>query len=114
MTQIEKAELLYALRGEEVHAKLVAHFAFEDAVEARVLKEMKELDWIRQTVHRAHHAGPLNECRVNTCDAAMKIIGVRSPLFNFVTAPTIHNNPDCYHHGASRREGESCARCDSP
>jgi len=32
------------------------------------------LDWFRQTVHRAHHEGPLDECPRNTCDAAIKVL----------------------------------------
>jgi len=36
------------------------------------------LDWLRQTVHRAHHSGPLDECLKNTCDAALKALGKRN------------------------------------
>lgn len=36
-----------------------------------------EVHWIQQTVHRSHHDGPLDECKINTCDAALKLIGKR-------------------------------------
>ena len=51
MTRVEKDTLLIELlrvADHETCDRLVAHFAFEDAIQARVLKEMKELDWIRQ------------------------------------------------------------------
>jgi len=35
------------------------------------------IDWLRQTVHRATHDGPLDECRKITCDAALKALGKR-------------------------------------
>lgn len=35
------------------------------------------LVWLQQTIHRAHHSGPLEGCRKNTCDAIQKAIGTR-------------------------------------
>lgn len=38
----------------------------------------KTLEWMRQTVHRAHHgANSLDDCTLNTCDAALKALGRR-------------------------------------
>lgn len=33
----------------------------------------KDIEWMRQTVHRAHHEGTLEDCRKNTCSYARKI-----------------------------------------
>ena len=37
----------------------------------------RTLDWMRQAIHRANHDGPLDECKKNTCDAALKAMGRR-------------------------------------
>jgi len=34
----------------------------------------KDFEWVKQTVHRAHHEGPLEGCKKNTCDAARKAL----------------------------------------
>jgi len=49
-----------------------------DEAMARIEVLERELDWVRQTVHRAHHEGPLDECPKNTCDAALKALGKRA------------------------------------
>ncbi len=44
----------------------------------RVRDLEKHTDWMRQTVHRAHHGEiPLDDCKMNTCDAALKLLGRR-------------------------------------
>ena len=43
----------------------------------RVARLEREIDWLRQTVHRAHHEGPLDECTLNTCDAALRLLEKR-------------------------------------
>lgn len=42
--------------------------------EAEILQLRKDIDWMRQTVHRAHHDGPLDQCRKNTCAYALQIL----------------------------------------
>lgn len=34
----------------------------------------KALDWIVQTVHRAHHEGPLESCGKATCEHARRVL----------------------------------------
>jgi hypothetical protein len=46
------------------------YMAERDEARARVAKLCDALDWVRQTVHRAHHSGPLETCETNTCGAA--------------------------------------------
>lgn len=31
--------------------------------------------WMAQTIHQAHHEGPIEDCPKNTCGAAMKALG---------------------------------------
>lgn len=45
--------------------------------QASDVKLRETIDWLRQTYHRAHHEGPLDECEKNTCDAALKALGKR-------------------------------------
>lgn len=49
-----------------------------DEAMARIETLERELDWHRQTVHRAHHDGPLDECQKDTCDAVLKSLGKRA------------------------------------
>ena len=35
---------------------------------------VETLDWVRQTVHRSHHTGPLANCGKTTCGAAIAAI----------------------------------------
>lgn len=35
------------------------------------------IDWLRQTIHRTYHKGPLDECEVCSCEAALKALGKR-------------------------------------
>jgi hypothetical protein len=42
-----------------------------------IRKLENHIDWLRQTFHRAHHEGSLDDCRLNTCDAALKILRKR-------------------------------------
>lgn len=35
----------------------------------------EQLRWVRQTVHQAHHAGPIEECKISTCLAITDIVG---------------------------------------
>ena len=46
-----------------------------------VLEE--RLDWLRQTVHQAHHEGSLDECQKNTCDGAIQVLGKRESTMVF-------------------------------
>jgi hypothetical protein len=39
------------------------------AFEHRVESAEEELRWLRQTVHQAHHEGPIGECPKATCQA---------------------------------------------
>jgi hypothetical protein len=36
------------------------------------------LSWLRRVLHEAHHSGPLDECKQNTCDVTLKALGLRS------------------------------------
>ena len=40
----------------------------------------KEFEWVRQTVHRAHHDGEMKDCFMNTCDAANKALAAYEKL----------------------------------
>lgn len=42
-----------------------------------VTKYRDTIDWMRQTIHRAYHEGPLEDCRHHTCDAALRVLGER-------------------------------------
>lgn len=57
-------------------------FVLGDRVSQRACGELEKLlgdvDWMRQTVHRAHHHGKNDLCKKNTCDAALKLLGKRS------------------------------------
>lgn len=48
-----------------------------DVLKKRVEELERDIDWMRQTIHRAHHEGPLDECKKNTCDAALRLLGKR-------------------------------------
>ena len=50
--------------------------ALKDLGEARAEVERLrgELDWHRQTVHRAHHDQPMETCEKNTCQGARKAL----------------------------------------
>ncbi len=48
-----------------------------DAANDTIAGLKETIDFLRQTYHRAHHDGPLNACRNNTCDAALKQLGKR-------------------------------------
>ena len=41
---------------------------------AEVERLRGELDWHRQTVHRAHHDQPMETCEKNTCQGARKAL----------------------------------------
>lgn len=44
------------------------------------LKEAAELiRWLAQTLHQAHHEGPIDRCPRNTCRAAMTYLDVPTP-----------------------------------
>lgn len=50
--------------------------AFEVLAELQKERErskrlLEAVDWIRQTVHRAHHEGNLEDCEKNTCAYAI-------------------------------------------
>ena len=49
----------------EANAAAASYFETKD------LDLLDLIDWMRQTVHRAHHDGPLNECRKSVCHAAL-------------------------------------------
>lgn len=40
------------------------------------MRDIREgLKWVAQTLHQAHHEGPIEECPKGTCDHAMKLLG---------------------------------------
>jgi hypothetical protein len=46
-----------------------------DAAREEILRLRAELHFVRQTVHQAHHEGPVESCPKNTCDAVAKALG---------------------------------------
>lgn len=50
-------------------AEMAVHFSM------KIMEMRKGIDWIRQTVHRAHHHGPLDSCQINTCSYARQLAG---------------------------------------
>ncbi|KKN06337.1 hypothetical protein LCGC14_1078330 [marine sediment metagenome] len=50
---------------------LEADAATASYFEKKDLDLLDLIDWMRQTVHRAYHDGPLNECRRSVCHAAL-------------------------------------------
>jgi len=45
-----------------------------DCMKAENTRLRGELDWHRQTVHRAHHDQPMETCEKNTCQGARKAL----------------------------------------
>jgi hypothetical protein len=69
----EAAALLHALRNAQFAAEMCKELAEER--KAKLEKAAEALEWIRQTVHRAHnHPDPIDECRMNTCGHAQKTL----------------------------------------
>jgi len=70
-----KSELAKAnakiIRMDEAGAKAAEAFW---KTREEVEKLRKDIDWIRQTIHRGYHDGSLEECRKNTCTYARQLI----------------------------------------
>lgn len=54
----------------QANASLVRSLAENVALTAERVRLRELLDWLAQTVHRAHHEGPLDTCEKATCQTA--------------------------------------------
>lgn len=54
----------------EANAAAASYFETKD------LDLLDLIDWMRQTVHRSYHEGPLNECRKSVCHAALDVLAL--------------------------------------
>ena len=61
------------------HAVNITDYGLQNSdiewLRADVSRLQELLLWVRQTVHRAHHSGPIETCPKNTCEAIHKGLG---------------------------------------
>lgn len=56
---------------EEIIAKLQSRISSQNEL---IKEAVGSIDWIGQTLHRAHHEGEFSKCEKNTCDHANKFV----------------------------------------
>jgi hypothetical protein len=79
-TEADETRLDRVLRGlRTLDDEQAAAKTERDAALAQVAELREALRWVHQTVHQAHHDGPIDGCRKNTCGAVVRALAETEP-----------------------------------